>query len=280
LEYWNGTGWTPFDNSTPISIGSSGALLVRVSIADEQDPYVDDGEKFQLTVTPVTGSPVVGTGTIRDDGTGTLYPDDPPTNPTTPAEDTSPKDNDAGGPIVDINDVVVNEASDYAINIVSGQNNMSLSNLTVLSPGNTIIQNFDLKVYDYSNNQWTDFVAGTTQLNDVGELLVRTTIIEERDDERDNGEVFTLSVNPTGTVTIVDDGTGTIFTGVVDPVTGEAETKTTGLDNDGYEIKEHCGWETTTKWQNDAFVTFHYNAETGKTVVTWEYENYVTYDVF
>ena len=54
---------------------------------------------------------------------------------------------------------------------------------------------------------------------------------------------------------------------------GEAETKTTGLDNDGYEIKAHCGWETTTKWQNDAFVTFYYNAETGKTVVTWEYEN-------
>ena len=222
----------------------------------------------------------MGTGTIRDDGTGTLYPDDPPTNPTTPAEDTSPKDNDAGGPIVDINDVVVNEASDYAINIVSGQNNMSLSNLTVLSSGDTIIQNFDLKVYDYSNNRWTDFVAGTTQLNDVGEMLVRTTIIEERDDERDNGEVYTLSVNPSGTVTIVDDGTGAIFTGVVDPVTGEAETKTTGLDNDGYEIKENCGWETTTKWQNDAFVTFHYNAETGKTVVTWEYENYVTYDVF
>ena len=81
----------------------------------------------------------MGTGTIRDDGTGTLYPDDPPTNPTTPAEDTSAKDNDAGGPIFEINDVVVNEASDYAINIVSGQNNMSLSNLVVFSPGDTII---------------------------------------------------------------------------------------------------------------------------------------------
>ena len=279
LEYWNGTGWTLFENSTPISIGSSGAILVRVSIADEQDSYVDDGEKFQLTVTPATGSPVVGTGTIRDDGTGTLYPDDPPTNPTTPAEDTSAKDNDAGGPIVEINDVVVNEASDYAINIVSGQNNMSLSNLVVFSPGDTIIQNFNLKIYDYSNSQWTDFVAGTTQLNEVGELLVRTTIIEERDDERDNGEVFTLSVNPTGTVTIVDDGSGTIFTGAVNPVTGEAETTTTGLDNDGYEIKANCGWETSTFWQGDTFVTQHYNTGTGQTVMTWETDGYTTFEL-
>ena len=149
-----------------------------------------------------------------------------------------------------------------------------LSNLTVLSAGDTVIQNFDLKVYDYSSNQWTDFVADTTQLNEVGELLVRTTIIEEQDDERDSGEFFTLSVNPTGTVTIVDDGSGAIFTGGVNPETGEAETTTTGLDNDGYEIKAHCGWETSTYWQGDTFVTQHYNTETGRTVMTWETDGY------
>ena len=171
--------------------------------------------------------------------------------------------------MVSVNDVIVNEASDYAVNIVKGENNLVLSNWTVLSAGDTVIQNFDLKVYDYSSNQWTDFVADTTQLNEVGELLVRTTIIEERDDERDNGEVFTLSVNPTGTVTIVDDGSGTIFTGVVDPETGEAETTTTGLDNDGYEIKAHCGWETSTYWRgSDTFVTQHYNTENGRTFTT------------
>ena len=242
VEYWDGSGWVTFSNTSPITINSTGTLLLRVSIVDEQDSFVDNGEQFRLKATPDGGSDIVGTATIDDDGLGVKYPGTVTDN--TP--DTDETDLDDDGDVVSINDVIVNEASDYAVNIVKGENNLVLSNLTVLSAGDTVIQNFDLKVYDYSSNQWTDFVADTTQLNEVGELLVRTTIIEERDDERDNGEVFTLSVNPTGTVTIVDDGSGTIFTGVVDPETGEAETTTTGLDNDGYEIKAHCGWETST----------------------------------
>ena len=275
VEYWDGSGWVTFSNTSPITINSTGTLLLRVSIVDEQDSFVDNGEQFRLKLTPDGGSDIVGTATIDDDGLGVKYPGTVTDN--TPDTDETDLDDDSD--VVSINDVIVNEASDYAVNIVKGENNLVLSNLTVLSAGDTVIQNFDLKVYDYSSNQWTDFVADTTQLNEVGELLVRTTIIEERDDERDNGEVFTLSVNPTGTVTIVDDGSGTIFTGVVDPETGEAETTTTGLDNDGYETKAHCGWETSTYWRGDTFVTQHYNTENGRTFTTWETDGYTSFEL-
>ena len=276
VECWNGSAWVTFSNTSPVTIDSTGTLLLRISIVDEQDSFADNGEQFRLTLTPDGGSDIVGTATIDDDGMGVKYPGT--VTDTTPDTDATDLDDDSD--VVSINDVIVNEASDYAVNIISGANNLVLSNLSVLSAGDTVIQNFDLKVYDDSTNQWTDFVADATQLNEVGELLVRTTIIEERDDERDNGEVFTLSVNPTGTVTIVDDGLGTIFTGAVDPETGEAETTTIGLDNDGYEIKALCGWETSTYWQGYTFVTQHYNTENGRTVMSWETDGYTSFEIF
>ena len=276
VECWNGSAWVTFSNTSPVTIDSTGTLLLRISIVDEQDSFADNGEQFRLTLTPDGGSDIVGTATIDDDGMGVKYPGT--VTDTTPDTDATDLDDDSD--VVSINDVIVNEASDYAVNIISGANNLVLSNLSVLSAGDTVIQNFDLKVYDDSTNQWTDFVADATQLNEVGELLVRTTIIEERDDERDNGEVFTLSVNPTGTVTIVDDGSGTIFTGAVDPETGEAETTTIGLDNDGYEIKALCGWETSTYWQGYTFVTQHYNTENGRTVMSWETDGYTSFEIF
>ena len=276
VEYWNGSAWVTCSNTSPVTIDSTGTLLLRISIVDEQDSFADNGEQFRLTLTPDGGSDIVGTATIDDDGMGVKYPGT--VTDTTPDTDATDLDDDSD--VVSINDVIVNEASDYAVNIISGANNLVLSNLSVLSAGDTVIQNFDLKVYDDSTNQWTDFVADATQLNEVGELLVRTTIIEERDDERDNGEVFTLSVNPTGTVTIVDDGSGTIFTGAVDPETGEAETTTIGLDNDGYEIKALCGWETSPYWQGYTFVTQHYNTENGRTVMSWETDGYTSFEIF
>ena len=288
LEYWDGFNWNPFDGNAPVTIGSSGALLVRVSITDEQDPYIDDGEKFQLTVTDSNSSTAVGTGTIKDDATGKIYPDAAPSDPSTPSEDNStPKDNDSGGPSVDINDVVVNEASTYAINLVTGPNNYILTDLQVLSSGNTSITNFDLQVYD--GNNWVDYVSGSTALSDTGELLVRTTITEEQEDESDNGEIYTLSVNPTGTVTIVDDGTGQIFTGQVDPATGAPITLFTGLDNDGpapagdepsanAEPTGFCGWYATTGW-NNSFVTIYYSEDGASSLAIRDFGAYFDLEI-
>ena len=275
VEYWDGASWLVFNNTTPINIDGTGTLLLRISITDEQDTFADDAEQFRLTVTPASGVGVVGTGTIKDDGTSVKYPGTVTAN--APDTDATNLDNDTD--LLFIDDVIVNEASDYAINSVAGPNNLVLNNLSVLGSGDTVIQNFDMKVYDFANSTWEDFVAGSTQLNDVGEMLVRTTIIEERDDERDNGEVFTLSVNPTGTVTIMDNGTGRIFTGAINPATGAPVTVTVGLDNDGYEHQAYCGWEATSGREGGVYFTRYFDIDGWKTVIIREYDNYTSYEI-
>ncbi|MAH86986.1 MAG: hypothetical protein CMF26_00035 [Kiloniella sp.] len=275
VEYWDGASWLVFNNTTPINIDGTGTLLLRISITDEQDTFADDAEQFRLTVTPASGVGVVGTGTIKDDGTSVKYPGTVTAN--APDTDATNLDNDTD--LLFIDDVIVNEASDYAINSVAGPNNLVLNNLSVLGSGDTVIQNFDMKVYDFANSTWEDFVAGSTQLNDVGEMLVRTTIIEERDDERDNGEVFTLSVNPTGTVTIMDNGTGRIFTGAINPATGAPVTVTVGLDNDGYENQAYCGWEATSGREGGVYFTRYFDIDGWKTVIIREYDNYTSYEI-
>ena len=257
LEYFNGTTWEVFSSTNPITIDATATLLVRISIAEEQDSFVDDGEKFQLTVTKADGGSVTGEATINDSGGGTKFTGQADTGTSPPTPSTEGTDLDFDTDVVSINDVIVNEASDYAINIISGANNLVLTSMTVQDTNNeVVIQNFDLKVFDYANynpsdpdSAWIDFVPNTTPLNEFGMLAVRTTIMEEQDVERDNGETFQLTVNPTGTVTIVDDGTGAIFTGAIDPVSGLPTTSTTGLDNDipvtssstsSYDL---CGWD-------------------------------------
>jgi len=241
--------------------------LLRVAIDEEQDTFVDDGEKFQLIVTSAGGPVVTGVATINDNVGGTKFPGTvETTNPPTPTED--PTDLDTDTDLVSINDVIVNEASDYAVNIISGENNLVLNSLTIVDAGNTVIQNFDIRVYDYSTDTWVPFTTGT-QLNDDGILPVRTTITEEQEEEIDSGEVFQLQVNPTGTVTIMDDGTGVIFTGDIDPATGFPVTSDIGLDDDtaptapsDAEGFNFCGWLT---WEGqlggDRVVFFENNAE-------------------
>ncbi|MAW52920.1 MAG: hypothetical protein CME01_08840 [Geminicoccus sp.] len=267
VEYWDGSSWEVFSSATPITIGSNETLLLRVAIDEEQDTFVDDGEKFQLIVTSAGGPVVTGVATINDNGGGTKFPGTvETTNPPAPTED--PTDLDTDTDLVSINDVIVNEASDYAVNIISGENNLVLNSLTIVDAGNTVIQNFDIRVYDYSTDTWVPFTTGT-QLNDDGILPVRTTITEEQEEEIDSGEVFQLQVNPTGTVTIMDDGTGVIFTGEIDPATGFPVTSDIGLDDDtaptapsDAEGFNFCGWLT---WEGqlggDRVVFFENNAE-------------------
>ena len=267
VEYWDGSSWEVFSSATPITIGSNETLLLRVAIDEEQDTFVDDGEKFQLIVTSAGGPVVTGVATINDNGGGTKFPGTvETTNPPAPTED--PTDLDTDTDLVSINDVIVNEASDYAVNIISGENNLLLNSLTIVDAGNTVIQNFDIRVYDYSTDTWVPFTTGT-QLNDDGILPVRTTITEEQEEEIDSGEVFQLQVNPTGTVTIMDDGTGVIFTGEIDPATGFPVTSDIGLDDDtaptapsDAEGFNFCGWLT---WEGqlggDRVVFFENNAE-------------------
>ena len=72
LEYWNGSAWVSYTGGTEVALDGSGDLLVRTTITN--DTVSDDGETFTLSASNTGGTAASGTATIKDDGTGTLYP--------------------------------------------------------------------------------------------------------------------------------------------------------------------------------------------------------------
>ena len=214
LEYWNGSAWVSYTAGTTVAL-DGGDLLVRTTITN--DTVSDDGETFTLSASNTGGTAATGTATIKDDGTGTLYPDLNPVNSTTPATDTSStKDDDRP---VTVNNITVNEGSPYAVFNVSGAANQ-LVELSLPGGGTATGGGTDygsgLQYWEWSNSTWVSYTAGTTvALDSGGDLLVRTTITN--DTVSDDGETFTLSASntggtaATGTATIKDDGTGTLY---------------------------------------------------------------------
>ncbi|MDP3055037.1 MAG: VCBS domain-containing protein [Methylobacter sp.] len=74
LQYFNGTSWVDYAPDSLVAIPTGGnTLLVRTRIIN--DNLNEGAETFTLTATPNGGSPVVGIATIKDDGTGDIYPD-------------------------------------------------------------------------------------------------------------------------------------------------------------------------------------------------------------
>ena len=102
VEYWNGSAWVTH-NTSPVTIDTTGTLLLRVSIVDEQDSFVDNGELAEDYADG--GSDIVGT-TIDDGAMGLKYLGT--VTDTTPAADETDLDDDSD--VVSINDVIVNEA--------------------------------------------------------------------------------------------------------------------------------------------------------------------------
>lgn len=106
LGYLDGKTWKPYTAGTPVPMPASGKLLVRVAITD--DTPFEGPESFNLLGTPVGGIAAVGEGVIRDDGQGSIFPD----TITGKANPKARKDDDR---VITINDIVVNEASPYAV---------------------------------------------------------------------------------------------------------------------------------------------------------------------
>ena len=202
IEYWNesSSNWVTFTTGSTVTVGASGAVLVRTALADEQESALDNGETFTLQVGTSLQDPgagPIGTATIKDDGTGTLYPDQDPVNSTTPATDTSStKDDDRP---VAVNDITVNEGSPYAVFNVSGAANQ-LVELSLPAGGTATGGGTDygsgLEYWDVSTSSWVTYSSGTVALDGSGDLLVRTTIVD--DTISDDGETFTLRASNTG----------------------------------------------------------------------------------
>ena len=215
LQVWNGSAWAPYGGGT-VNLDAQGLLLVRTAIA--QDGVFEGSETFSLVAQGVVGAPATGTGTIVDDGTGTKFTDSPPGPDGTPPTDGGPFDDDRP---LSITSPVVNEASPHTYFSIGGAPGQQLS--LQLTGGSALGQGVDfgstgpknLSVSTDGGQTWTDYTGGTISLSDNGKLLARTPLVD--DGFPDNNETFTLKAtntgggSVTGTATIKDDGTGTVF---------------------------------------------------------------------
>jgi VCBS repeat-containing protein len=226
LEYWNGSVWVAYTGGM-VALPATGPLYVRVNIEAEQDEPYEGAETFTLVVTNNSGNGFSGTGTIVDDGTGVIFTNGDPSDPASIV--TTGLDDDR---IVEVNNVTVNEASDWAVFEVSGAAGQLVS--LGVSPGQTVL---DAPAIEYWNGSvWVAYTGGMVALPASGPLYVRVNIEAEQDEPYEGAETFTLVVTNSsgngfsGTGTIVDDGTGVIFTNG-DP-SDPASIVTTGLDDD------------------------------------------------
>ncbi|MFD0669065.1 tandem-95 repeat protein [Ramlibacter sp. MAHUQ-53] len=212
LKVWNATSSTWDDYATSITLPAGGTLYVRVAIGQEQDASYEGSEPFQLQVTPVGGgSAVLGTATIKDDGTGVRYPGTF-TSGTLDTSTASLDDDRTAG----VSSATVNEASPWAVWTVTGNPGSSIA-LTVsgTSTGGGVDRGPALQVSLDGGVNWADYSAGSPpRMPAGGSLLVRTPVVE--DTVSDNGETIVLTATPSGgtaasgTITIDDAGAGQI----------------------------------------------------------------------
>ncbi|WP_254928815.1 VCBS domain-containing protein [Cyanobium sp. T1B-Tous] len=222
--------WVPYTSGN-VSLGSNGTLLVRTPLTPEQETNPDNGETFTLTATNTGGTAAIGTATIKDDGTGSIFLGNNNTATPNLPGDTDPNGPDYPAQLDDdrpltVGNVAVNEGSPFAVFSVTGASGqfvkLSLdgasgngtpdatggaANLGT-SPALQYLEGGIWKSYDANNPP--AITSGTT-------LLVRVAIGAEQDTPFDGPETFDLVATNTGgtaasgTATITDDGTGDYF---------------------------------------------------------------------
>ena len=251
IEYWNGTQWLPlgvWGGENYIQLDANGHGLVRHAVNLDAN---DEGVESYLMRAYNTGDSLFeGTGEISDNGACvTLFPDVPAIlDPLT------------GNPVavegeLEINDIIVNEASDYAISQICGVSDMGGQNSDfagifipemVIAPDPSrppeAITDYNLEYWD--GNSWQSASGGFGLAND-GCLYLRTTISEEQDEPYEISEAYNLVVPgmTSGRVTIVDGGTGVIYPG---SLTGDTPTTSNrNLDDDAppFEGMLDCSWD-------------------------------------
>ena len=219
LEYFNGANWVAYTGSAAV-IPSGNTLLVRTAVM--QDKLNEGSETLTLTATNMAGSAATGTNTsyIVDDGSGDIYL----ASNTTSTPDTSgtgfPSALDDDRPIT-VNNIAVNEASQWAMFTVSGYAGQSVSlalhDVTAANGNGTPAdgsEDFGDGLEYWTGSVWATY-TGSVTLNS-STLLVRTAI--HQDTLFEGQESFTLGVTKVssgatvyGLGNIYDDGTGDIF---------------------------------------------------------------------
>ncbi len=233
----DGTNWTLYDSSHKPNGGS--VFYVRVNITSEADTPYEGSESFSLIAAYTANTSITDSAStsIVDDGTGTNYTGTitggtPVTNTTSLNDDRS----------LAVNSITVNEGGGYAVFTVStnaGQTmNLALSNGTV-NPTATSGTDYTNSLEYWDGSAWVAYSAGFTvpgATNAAVSLYVRVAITN--DSTFENAEDFKLTAtytsgasrSATGAATIVDDGTGTNYTGTI--TGGTPVTNTISLNDD------------------------------------------------
>jgi len=235
IQYFDGYGWRDYaaGNQVTYPAGST-TLLVRVSLIN--DNVYEGPEAFKLVAVGSSifggGNSVVATGlgTIGDNGRGPIY------NQSGAEVADAVKDDDR---LLKVSSITVNEGSEYAVFSVSlGGTGSRAVSLALIEGSGSGFANIDQgQVIQYWNGAaWHDYVANATvTIPDASALLVKVDIAQESDVVYEGPETFNLNVvgaaaTEYGVATIIDDGTGVIYTGAV--VSGAPVTTKLGLDDD------------------------------------------------
>ena len=180
----------PPRGSCASSCSGGTTLLVRTRITN--DSTYEGAETFTLTATNTGGTGAEGIATIKDDGTGDLYPD----NTDGSKDTTSRKDDDRA---LSVNSISVNEASPYAVFTVTGV----AGQLVKLALGNTSVgtdtdatlgtdtgnAGTGVPLQYFNGTSWVDYTAnsyvsipagGTTLLAEQGEDAGRVQSVGAR----------------------------------------------------------------------------------------------------
>jgi hypothetical protein len=194
----NGATWSNYSAAVTLPVG--GAILVRTPILE--DGISDNNETFTLTATPAGGTAAVGTGTIKDDGTGSIYKPDGTVDPSAAPSDDRP---------LTVNSTTVSESSPYVVFAVTGLPNQ-LVRLVLESGTATVGTDTGTALEYFDGSVWQAYVPGAlVAIPGTGTtLLVRTAI--RNDAAFEGAESFQLKVRNSGgaafagTATIKDDG--------------------------------------------------------------------------
>jgi VCBS repeat-containing protein len=218
LEYWNGSAWSTY--SAPVTM-SGATLLVRVAITD--DGTYEGRETFGLTATNSGGVSTLGTAGINDDGTGSVFiaGNHSGTPDSSGSDYPAALDDDRS---LAVSSPLVNEASNYAVFTITGDPGQSLTLALIEDAPASGKANIDetqtLQVWNGS--AWVAYSAAALPALGVdGKLLVRVDIRAEQDDAYEGAETFRLSATLSGrsalegSATIMDDGSGVIYSGNV-----------------------------------------------------------------
>jgi hypothetical protein len=226
----DGTTWTVFNASdnngfptVPAGAGNIGTVYVRVTITSESDSMYEGSERFSLRATSRANSSVTATAEtdIVDNGSGLKYTGDFTGAPKIPATDGTNLDNDLSVQVTSYSPV--NEGSTWAMfKVVAAAGDtidLAVSNVSTTGLATAPI------AFSYNGTDWFTYGSSSKPLVPgsvgTGSFYVRVNITTEQETDLDTGEVFTLTATSNGpgaksnsaNTTIVDNGSGTIFTG-------------------------------------------------------------------